>query len=61
MILFQRRMSTDAQAEELSLDQEIHELQTELFRLKIDEKNLEIALKVLEERETIDNEFRNKS
>lgn len=46
--------------EEATLDQEISRLQDELFRLKIDEKNLEIALKRLLEREAIENEFKNK-
>ncbi len=49
-----------SQDEEASLDQEISKLQEELFRLKIDEKNLEIALNVLLEREAIENQFRNK-
>ena len=46
------------QEEEARLDQEISELQEELFRLKIDEKNLQIALKILEEREAVENEFK---
>ena len=48
------------QDEETELDQEIHRLQEELFRLKIDEKNLEIAMKIIVEREAIENQFKNK-
>ena len=44
--------------EESILDKEISELQEELFRLKIDEKNLHIALRILAEREAVENEFR---
>lgn len=46
--------------DESALDLEIVRLQEELYRLKIDEKNLEIALKILLEREAIENEFTNK-
>ena len=48
------------QDDEVALDQEIHKLQEELFRLKIDEKNLEIAMKIIIERESIENQFKNK-
>lgn len=44
--------------EEEQLDREIVQLQEELYKLKVDEKNLEIAIKVLEERERIDIQYR---
>jgi hypothetical protein len=45
-------------SEEYQLDQEIRRLQEQLLKAKADEKNLEIAIKILEERELIDSQFR---
>ena len=45
--------------EEYNLDQEIIRLEAELLKAKADEKNLEIALKIVEERQLIDNQFKN--
>ena len=43
--------------EELALDAQIAELQKQLLQLKMDTKNLELAIKVLQERELIDNQY----
>ena len=48
------------QNEESRIDHEISQLQEELIKLKVDEKNLAIALRILEERQLIDNQYRQK-
>jgi hypothetical protein len=47
-------------AEESSIDAEIARLQEELIKLKVDEKNLKIALRVVEERIQIEDQYRQK-
>ena len=47
--------------EEEQLDRDILQLQEELYQLKLDEKNLEIAVKILEERQRIDIQYRTQS
>lgn len=47
----------NASEEEYNIDQEIIRLQAELLKAKADEKNLEIALKIVEERQMIDSQF----
>lgn len=44
--------------EENKLDIEIAQLQEELLKLKVDEKNLKIALRILEEQQLIEFEYR---
>jgi len=51
-------VDTMPDSEEYQLDQEIRRLQEQLLKAKADEKNLEIAIKILEERELIDSQFR---
>ena len=47
----------NASEEEYNIDQEIIRLQAELLKAKADEKNFEIALKIVEERQMIDSQF----
>ena len=44
--------------EEDKLDIEIAQLQEELLKFKVDEKNLKIALRILEEQQLIEFEYR---
>ena len=46
--------------EESSIDAEIARLQEELIKLKVDEKNLKIAQRVVEERIQIEDQYRQK-
>lgn len=44
--------------EENKVDIEIAQLHEEILKLKVDEKNLKIALRILEERQLIELEYR---
>ena len=49
---------SEFEQDEYQLDEEIGRLQAELLQAKQDEKNLEIALKIVHERQQVDIQFK---